>query len=215
MVNPKRSGPVFRRFALLRFCMSTLHVGNARFSFDYREWHGTDVTAQVTPFADASFQDTFDSTREADRCFSLVVTDHARAVHAHFSGVFQSIAGTLGGVLAHVVEETRRLWLAVGNEIRVYDLGAFKQIGRESTIVPYEWLRTEQTVVLVAETDLFGWDLRGNIRWTTFIDPPHVVTLRQGVVTVESTQLGEDKRPGIWRFCPDVSPLTPERIRSA
>lgn len=100
-----------------------------------------------------------------------------------------------------LVPETAVLFLKVSGRIYLYDLRAGLQLAYERMDLPsWRWLRDGDTVLLVAELDLMAWDISGRHLWSTYIEPPHDVTVRDGVVYADAYRLAKKTKPGRWRF---------------
>ncbi len=103
------------------------------------------------------------------------------------------------GVL--LVPESKVVFLEVSGRIYIYDLEAGLQIAYERIDFPsWWWHREGDTVLLVAELDLMAWDISGRKLWSTDIEPPHDVTVRDGVVHVDAFSFARWRKQGRWRF---------------
>lgn len=73
----------------------------------------------------------------------------------------------------HVVPDTETLFLGAGTTVLVYDLKGARQLSRYDLKVGFwGWERHADVILMLAELELAAWSLRGEMTWSTFVEPP-------------------------------------------
>ena len=82
-----------------------------------------------------------------------------------------SSAGIRPGVV--IVLETSILMIGAGERLLAYDLDAPRRLWQDKAELGFwGWERHGQLVVMSAELELAAWDVHGNKKWSTYVEPP-------------------------------------------
>lgn len=85
-----------------------------------------------------------------------------------------------------LISETQTFFVGVGSRIAAFDLARPARLWAKQTQVGFwSWERHGELVLLSGELELAGYDLRGAMKWSTFVEPPWRYRVRDGRVELE------------------------------
>lgn len=92
--------------------------------------------------------------------------------------------------------KTGHLFVGHHQRVEVFDLNsaAPKRVADHDVMLFWYFIDHEDLVIAVAETDIFAFASDGTLRWSEFIDPPHVVTRDRDALVIEEQLLGTVRR---------------------
>ena len=87
---------------------------------------------------------------------------------------------------ALLVPDTNVIFLGVGERLLAYELDGPTRLWEDATDCGVlGWARHGDCVVMSAELELAVWDIHGQKRWTTFVEPPWEYTVVEGTVHLD------------------------------
>jgi hypothetical protein len=93
-------------------------------------------------------------------------------------------AGFFPGVF--LVPESHILFVGAGTRVLAYDLQKIRRLWEDDCDTGFwGWKRHGDMVLLSAELELAGWDLQGEKKWSTFVEPPWEYAVRNGRVHLD------------------------------
>jgi hypothetical protein len=133
----------------------------------------------------ATLAEDFTSTSSAGtNCFVAV----SKANQWPFLVVAQHYAPAGSGFTpgAILIPETNLLFIGAGTRLLAYDLVGIKRIWEDVADVGFwGWAQHGRSVVMSAELELAVWDIDGQLRWRTCVEPPWDYSVANGIVTLE------------------------------
>lgn len=95
---------------------------------------------------------------------------------------------------AMIAPRTGHLFVGHHQRVEVFDLETRTRIADHDVLLFWYFIDHEDLVLAVAETDIFAFEPDGTLRWSNFIDPPHVVTRDRDALVIEEQLLGTVRR---------------------
>lgn len=93
-------------------------------------------------------------------------------------------AGFHPGML--LVEETHVLFIGAGERLLAYRLDSPERLWEDQTYCGFwNWERYGEFVIMSAELELAVWDIYGQKRWSTFVEPPWSYELDADLIHLE------------------------------
>src|ERR1051325_9744053 len=93
-------------------------------------------------------------------------------------------AGFYPGVF--LVPENHILFVGAGTRLLAYDLQKVRGLWQDvADFGLWGWKRHGDILLMSAELEVAAWDVRGNKRWSTFVEPPWGYTVRNGQVELD------------------------------
>jgi len=87
---------------------------------------------------------------------------------------------------AVIVPETGLLMIGAGERLLAYDLGGPTRLWEDKADTGFwAWKRYDQIIVMSAELELAAWDIHGNKKWSTFVEPPWEYRVEHGIVSLD------------------------------
>ena len=82
--------------------------------------------------------------------------------------------------------DTNLIFIGVGERLLAYELDAPKKLWEDTTECGLlGWARHGDYIVMSAELELAVWDIHGQKRWTTFVEPPWEYTIAEATVHLD------------------------------
>jgi hypothetical protein len=87
---------------------------------------------------------------------------------------------------ALLVPETKLIFIGVGERLLVYELDGPTRLWEDTTACGLlGWARHGEYIIMSAELELAAWDIYGQKRWTTFVEPPSEYWVAEGIVHID------------------------------
>lgn len=88
---------------------------------------------------------------------------------------------------ALLILETDTLFFGAGERLLCYDLKNVRRLWEDQTDGGFwQWHRCGEYVVMQAELGLAVWTIGGNKLWSTFMEPPHGVSVKEGRLFIDA-----------------------------
>lgn len=85
-----------------------------------------------------------------------------------------------------LISETQTFFVGAGSRIAAFDLARPARLWAKQTEIGFwSWERHGELVLLSGELELAAYDLRGAMKWSTFVEPPWSYRVRAGRVELE------------------------------
>ena len=85
-----------------------------------------------------------------------------------------------------IVPETNRLFVGAGSRLLAYDLLITQRLWEDSTAIGFsQWKRYKDWVIMSAEVELAVWDIYGQKKWSTFVEPPWSYTVEGELLHID------------------------------
>jgi hypothetical protein len=84
---------------------------------------------------------------------------------------------------ALLVPETKLIFIGAGERLLAYNLEDPRRLWQDTTDCGMlGWARYGEHIIMSAELELAVWDIYGQKRWTTFVEPPWEYRVSEGIV---------------------------------